>query len=67
MSEDALHCDPESKGEPSERQRKLAHAIVMLTSSEQEVDRERPIAYQRVKTYLAKPLDESHLGAICKE
>jgi CheY-like chemotaxis protein len=41
--------------------------IVMLTSSEQEVDRERSMAYPCVKTYLIKPLDESHLGAIYKE
>ena len=41
--------------------------VMMLTSSEQEVDRERSIAYPCVKTYLVKPLDESQLGAILKE
>jgi CheY-like chemotaxis protein len=41
--------------------------VMMLTSSEQEVDRERSIAYPCVKTYLVKPLDESQLGAIFNE
>ncbi|MFT6516624.1 MAG: CheY-like chemotaxis protein [Candidatus Azotimanducaceae bacterium] len=40
--------------------------VVMLTTSEQEVDRERAMAYKCVKTYLIKPLDESQLEAICK-
>jgi CheY-like chemotaxis protein len=41
--------------------------VVMLTSSEQEADRERSMAYKCVKTYLTKPLDESHLATVCKE
>jgi len=40
--------------------------VVMLTTSEQKVDRERAMAYTCVKTYLIKPLDASQLGAICK-
>jgi CheY-like chemotaxis protein len=40
--------------------------VMMLTSSEQEADRERAMAYSCVKTYLIKPLDESQLEAICK-
>jgi CheY-like chemotaxis protein len=41
--------------------------VMMLTSSEQEVDRERSMTYPCVKTYLVKPLDESQLGAIFNE
>ena len=43
-----------------------ASVVVMLTSSLQERDKERSLAYQCVKEYFTKPLEESDLERILR-
>ena len=50
----------------SQKKGDSAAIVVMLTSSEQENDRKKSMAYSCVKNYIAKPLDYSHISEAAK-
>ncbi len=48
-----------------QRDEKKAAVVIMLTSSSQEKDKEKSLAYRCVKSYLEKPLEAKNLDELC--